>query len=138
MGDRKLSLKVFGVVERVKALGVVHDFQDVLESGGVDGVLGLYDVHVVLSGDERRELREFLLRVGGVVQAREVARFVDDGEGENSRLLAGVRSVEWSVRDEELFRKVFLAGLREKHERVGLPRFLPVVLREVCRREFAV
>ncbi len=107
------SARVFHVVEAVKRTGAWHDYQDVLELG-VHGVLARYGMSVVLGKAEEGLLFDLLLDLGCRVQTREVARLAEE-----EPFVLRASGKEWTVRDEELFRKVFLAGLRRKRERFG-------------------
>lgn len=110
----------FNLVQRLDALlriEVLHDFQDVLEFG-VEAVLNRYDLRLlwVLSVSERAVLRSFLLGVGGRAQTAEMARIVvSDSLG---GALRDVPEMKWSIKAEELFRKVFFAELRARRNAV--------------------
>jgi len=121
----------FNLVRRLESLfglDVVHDFQDVLEHG-VDGVLARYShgCALVLSASERALLKGLLLSVGGEAQTREMALLVESERPEARLNDVPVR--RWSLREEEVFRKVQKAALSEQHStedrRLGLRALCP-------------
>lgn len=111
------STRVAVIVAQVVRHGVEHDYQDVLELG-VEGVLARYGIGVDLTEGETELLRSELLALGGEVQTREMALLAHA----EAPLLHGLCQRTWSLREEALFRRVFLEDLRRRHASPRLPR----------------
>ena len=104
------SPAVYAIVSRVCQQGTWFDYQDVQERGL--GVLSAYDVSTAgLTEKEEQALLRTLLSIGGKVQTREMARLT---EAQDAAELGAGEEGRWSLRGEELFRKAFLADLRQR------------------------
>ena len=103
------STAVYKVVCYIVQQSIDFDYQDVLEYG-VDGVLGLYDMHVQLTAAEREHLQQVLLSLGGRAQTGEMARLANE-----DFLLEGLRERRWpSAARSKTSPAEFLVSLREK------------------------
>jgi len=109
------SRAVYDVTSHIVNRGVEFDYQDVLELG-VGGVLGLYDISVDLTTEEREHLRDVLLSLGARVQTREMARL----SLTEVPLLEGLRQRTWPLATEELHRKLSMQVLRSRQGREQL------------------
>ena len=105
------SMAVYKVVSYIVQKSLDFDYQDVLEYG-VDGVLGLYDMHVHLTAEEKEHLQQVLLSLGGRAQTGEMTRFSLGDDGEDSAL-AEVKYCSWNFAREALLKKLFMAALRQ-------------------------
>jgi hypothetical protein len=105
------------LVQHILLCSVGLDYADVLVEEKVEDVLKTFFLSPIMCEQERKELRDALLWLGARNQTREMLRFspfLVDGYSADFAKPMGKREEDAFLRHEELFRKVFFAGLRKR------------------------